>query len=219
MKRALVTFLVLVFSVCCFGQNTSATSQPQVLLSGVPKYGLLEAKAGRSFLKQMEPSFDEPANVFFGGGSVCVGAVWLRNFVGIGTSVEFADLLDNSVSVPLFAQLRHYLFSDDAQGFYAEVRAGWIFGGKKSFSTMKTFLGGYQLQGTTLRSMAGPYAEILLGFSYQRYHFFVSYNYRVINYDTKYIYYNYTPSYARNQDVVWMKTMHTVMGGVGFRLF
>ncbi len=216
MKRTLIAFLFLLVSVLGFAQTNGSQ---RVLLADKPKYGLLDVKMGRSYLKQMEPSFDEPANVFFGSGGVCVGVIWLRNFIGVGADVEFVDLLDNSISVPLFAQVRHYLLSDDAQGLYAEVRAGYVFGGKKVFSTVKSFLGGYQLQGTTVRSMAGPYGEILLGFTYQRFDFFVSYNYRVINYDTKYLYFNYTPYYATNQDVVLMKTMHTVMGGVGFRLF
>lgn len=214
MRRAFVILFLLTLSVFCFGQNTPA--QPQVLLSGVPKYGLLEAKVGRSFLKQMEPSFDEPANVFFGSGGICVGVVWLRNYIGIGADVEFADLLDNSVSVPLFAQLRHYFLSDDAQGLYAEVRGGYIFGGKKSFATVKYLSGFNPLQGTTVRSMAGPYGEALLGFSFQKFDFFVSYNYRVINYETKFMY--LTP-YVPNYDGEWKKSMHTVMGGVGFRIF
>lgn len=215
MKRLLLSLMLLLVTVVGFGQTNGSQ---HVLLADKPKYGLLEGKVGRSFLKQMEPSFDEPSNVFFGSGGVCVGVVWLRNYIGLGANIEFADLLDNSISVPLFAQLRHYILSDDAQGLYAEIRAGYILGGKKAFSTMEYYHGSYVLQGTTVRSMAGPYAEVLLGFSHQRVDFFVSYNYRVIDYDTKYIYYN-VPSYVPNNDHLWKKTMHTVMGGVGFRLF
>lgn len=218
MKRNLFALVLLTLSVFCFAQNTPAPSQSRVLLSGVPKYALIEAKAGRSFLKQMEPSFDQPSNVFYGSAGVCVGVLWNRNLIGIGTNVEYIDLLDSSVSVPLFAQLRHYVFSDNAQGFYLDVRAGWIFGGKKSFATLKYLPNSFILQGTTLRSVAGPYGEVLLGFSYQRFDFFVSYNYRIIDYDSKFIYY-YAPSSAPNYDGEWKKTMHTVMGGVGFRLF
>lgn len=215
MKRNIFTLVLLALSVYCFAQNTP--TQSRVLLSGVPKYGLIEAKTGRSFLKQMEPSFDQPSNVFFGAGGVCVGLLWKRNMIGLGTDVEYVDLLDNSVSIPLFAQLRHYVFSDDTQGLYMDVRAGWIFGGKKSFATMK-YLSNFTLQGTTLRSMAGPYGEVQLGFSYQRFDFFVSYNYRVIDYETKFVYY-YVPAYTPNYDGDWKKAMHTVMGGVGFRIF
>lgn len=213
MKRTLIALLFLLVSVLGFAQTSGSQ---RVLLADKPKYGLLDVKMGQSYLKQMEPSFDAPANVFFGSGGVCVGVVWLRNLIGIGADVEFVDLLDNSISVPLFAQLRHYILSDEAQGLYAEVRAGYVFGGKKAFSTVKYLSSSLALQGTTVRSMAGPYGEILLGFSYQRFDFFVSYNYRVVNYDTKYM---YLSPYAVNYDSSWKKTMHTVMGGVGFRLF
>ena len=212
MKRVSLSLVFLAWSICCLGQTTPNPA-PRPLFADQTKFVLLEGKMGRSFLKK-EEHFSEAARVFFGGAGVSVGLEKGRTLIGIGGSFEFFDLLDDSYAFPLYLTLRHCIGDDTRNGMFVAVKAGYILGGKTTFSST-TMVWGHELMGTTLRSMQGPYGEVLLGYSYQGFDFFVSYNYRVVNYESHYMWAPPLP----NPDTAWKKSMHTVMGGVGFRLF
>lgn len=213
MKRALLSFVMLLLSGICLGQSPGGNA-PQPLFANQPKFCLLEGKVGRSFLNA-DVNIAPRSSVFYGGGGVSVGLQMKSNLFGFGARFEMIDLLDGSYSFPLHVMLRHCLGQDTRQGWFVEVRAGYILGGNSSFSEIMP-MDSYDLTGTTTRSMKGPYGEVLLGYSYQRFGFFVSYHFRVINYETKYIYYSANQA---NCDTSWKRSMHTVMGGVEFRLF
>lgn len=212
MKRVSLSLLFLALSICCLGQ-TAPNPAPRPLLADHPKFFLMEGKLGKSFL-QKEEHFSSAVNVFYGSVGVSLGLERTKNLIGFGASFEFFDLLDGSYAVPLYLKLRHCLGEDTRNGMFIEVKAGYILGGKTTLPTT-TMVGGYELNGTIVRSMKGAYGELLLGYSYQGFDFFVSYNYRVVNYKS---YYNWAPPMP-NPDEKWKKTMHTIMGGVGFRLF
>ena len=214
MKRVAISLCLLMMTMLCHGQAVSNPAN-RSLFADHPKFGLLEGKLGRAFLTDEEPS-REAVQVFYGGAGVKVGLLKGKNLFGLGGAFEFVDLLDDSYPIPLYLMLRHTLDKDTRNGFFVEVKAGYILGGKTSFSVSKP-LSNMVLPGTTVRSMKGPYGEVLLGYSYQGFDFFLSYNYRIVNYETRYVYY-YSPNLP-NYDTAWKKAMHTVMGGVGFRLF
>ena len=213
MKRVAIFLCLLMMTMLCHGQDSPHQANPS-LFANYPKYGLLEGKVGRAFLIDEDP-FSETARVFYGGAGVNVGLLKGNNLIGLGGAFEFVDLLDDSYSIPLFLMLRHILCEDTRNGFFVEVKAGYILGGKTSFSVSKPWME-LEVPGTTVRSLKGPYGEVLLGYSYQGIDFFLSYNYRVVNYETRYVY--FYPDHP-NYDTAWKKAMHTVMGGVGFRLF
>ena len=216
MKRILIFLLLFTMVGSCFPQDASPSPKPLSLFSDKPRFALVEGKAGRSFLKTEEVD-GSAANVFFGSVGLNYGIAFEKSLFGIGFGAEYVDLIDNAFSFPLYVMFRQYLGEDSRNGWFMAVKAGWIVGGKKSFSTFKEVDGFQPLTGNTVRSMNGPYGEVLFGYSVQRFDIFVSYHYREIHYDTKYIYY-YNP-FLPNCDVAWRRSMHTVMGGVGFRLF
>ena len=213
MKKNLFYAFLLLLPLACFGQGGAPTAFSS-LLANKPRFALIDARVGKSFLKTEETD-EDMANVFFGGACLSYGVTMNSSLWGIGGGFEYADLVDNSFSFPLFLMYRQYLGADTQKSFFMSVKAGWIFGGKTSFSTFKDVVGFPQLTGNTQRSMNGPYGEFVIGYSYQRFDFFVSYNYRMIHYDTKYI---YLSPYLPNYDESWRRHMHTVVGGIGFRL-
>lgn len=216
MKKAFVVLFAMLFSFASIAQTSeNPSSTKRGLFSGRDKYGWVEAKLGRAFLRAGEVT-GEDAQVFYGGAGLGVGVVLNKTMLGIGGAFECVDLMDKSYSFPLFVELRHYIGRDSSRGFLLGVKGGWILGGKKAFSTVKPIGEEEELVGTTTRSMQGPYGEAMVGFHYRQFDFFVAYNYRVVKYDTNYVYgTNAMPNY----DESWKRSMHVVMGGVSFRFF
>jgi len=214
MKKAFVVLFVMVFSFACIAQtpeNTSSTKKG--LFSGRDKYGWVEAKLGRAFLQAGEGQ-GEAAQVFYGGAGLGVGVVLNNTMLGVGGAFECVDLIDKSYSFPLFVELRHCVPFKSSHGFLVGAKGGWILGGDRSFPTEMT-LGEQVLMGTTVRSMKGPYVEAMLGYRFLQFDFFVSYNYRVVKYQTSY----YDNQTNATFDDPWKKNLHVVMGGLSFRIF
>lgn len=214
MKRVALSLCLLMVSLLSLGQSSPEKAAPRPLFADKPKFGLLEAKVGRSFLRK-EEHFTESAQVFFGGVGLGAGLLSGNTLIGIGGTFEYIDMLDDSYSFPLYVLLRHGFGENTRNGFYVAAKAGYILGGERTFSVSYYYAGSYW-PGTCVRSMRGPYGEVQLGYCYRGYDFFVSYNYRVINYETQYV---YNSPIMPSMDSEWKKAMHTVMGGVGFRLF
>ena len=215
MKKAFVVLFVMAMSLIAVAQTPeNHSSSSQSLFVGREKYVLVEAKLGRAFVQGGEETGDG-AHVFYGGAGAGFGFVLNNTRVGIGGAFECVDLLDKSYSFPLFLELRHYIGRDSSRGFLIGAKGGWILGGKRSFSTVKPY-GEEELLGTTTRSLQGPYVEAIIGYHFREFDFFVAYNYRVVNYDTNYI---YSSNAYYNFDESWKKNLHVIMGGVSYRLF
>ena len=204
MKKAFVILFAMAMSLVSVAQTTETTSTPQKgLFSGREKYGWIEGKLGRAFT-QMGETTSEGTHVFYGGAGIGVGVVMNKTKVGIGAAFECVDLLDKSFSFPLFVELRQYFGKNPSSRFFLGAKGGWILGGKKSFLIQKD-----EEEGIAVRSMQGPYGEVMVGYQFQRFDFFVSYNYRAVQYNTNY------PSSNES----WKRSVHVVMGGLSFRVF
>ena len=214
MKRALFSLCLLLLSMICLAQNDPKPAF-RPLFADQPRFVLVEGRSGRSFLKT-EDVEGTGANVFFGGAEVDYGVALKSSLLGVGASFEYFDLIDNASCVPLYFFFRQYDGTDSRNGLFVGVKAGYSLGGNKSFSTIKELAGFQPLSGTTQRSLNGPFGEVQFEYSVQRFDIFIAYQFRVIHYDTKYIYVN---PWVPNYDVSWKRSVHTVMGGVGFRLF
>jgi len=217
MKKALVVLFLLAATLAGIAQTTESQPEPNKgLFSGRDKYLNIEAKLGRAFLQAGEETGDA-ANVFYGGAGLGFGVVMNKTKLGIGGAFECVDLksLDGKFfSFPLFVELRHSFGRDPSRGFLIGAKGGWILGGKKSFSTVKQIGEDEELVGTLTCSLQGPYGEVMLGYHFRQFDFFVAYNYRVVKYDTNYGFNN-----AADYNESWKKNLHVVMGGVSFRLF
>ena len=213
MKKLFVIVFVLTISVVGIAQTTQSHSG-HGLLAGRQKYGLVEGKLGRAFMPSGE-GIGGDANVFYGGAGISVGVVLKNNLLGVGGAFECVDLMDRSYSFPIFLEFKHYFADDVSHGFFVGAKGGWILGGEKSFSTVKPY-GEEELLGTTNRSLKGPYGEVMVGYRFRGLDFFVSYNYRVVKYNTSFLYNQNT---IPNLDESWKKNMHVVMGGFCLRLF
>ena len=209
MKKLFAVLFALAISVIGIAQTPQSHSG-QGLFAGRQKYGLVEGKLGRAFMPTGEGTGGD-ANVFYGGAGISIGIVLKNNLLGIGGAFECVDLMDKSYSFPLFVEFKHYFADDVSRGVFVGAKGGWILGGQKSFSTVKP-LENQELLGSTTRSMKGPFGEVMVGYRFGSFDFFVSYNYRVVNYKTSYF---DNPLY----DESWKKNMHVVMGGLCLRLF
>ena len=220
MKKALVVLFLLAATLVGVAQTTESQPEPyKGLFSGRDKYLNIEAKLGRAFL-QAGGETGDVASVFFGGAGLGFGVVMNKTKLGIGGAFECVDekpvaqLYDKFFSFPLFVELRHSFGRDPSRGFLIGAKGGWILGGKKSFSTVKQIGEDEELVGTLTCSLQGPYGEVMLGYHFRQFDFFVAYNYRVVKYDTNYGFNN-----AADYNESWKKNMHVVTGGVSFRLF
>ena len=213
MKKLFAVLFTLAISIVGIAQTTQSHSG-QGLFAGRQKYGLVEGKVGRAFLPSGEGTSDG-ANVFYGGVGISVGIVLKNNLFGIGGAFECVDLMDKSYSFPIFVELRHYFAEDVSRGFFVGAKGGWILGREKSFSTVKEYEE-EELLGTTKRSLKGPYGEAMVGYRFRGFDFFVSYNYRVVKYNTSFLYNQNT---ITTLDESWKKNMHVIMGGFCLRLF
>lgn len=204
MKKAFVVLLFVAMSIAGVAQTTEEQpGQKRGLFSGREKYGWIEGKLGRAFTQMGEESA-EGTQVFYGGAGLGVGVAMNNTRFGIGAAFECVDLLDKSYSFPLFVELRQYFGKNPSSRFFVGAKGGWILGGRKSFLIQKE-----EEEGIAVRSMQGPYGEVMAGYQFQRFDFFVSYNYRAVQYNTNY------PSSNES----WKRNMHVVMGGLSFRIF
>lgn len=216
MKKLFAVVFALAISLVGIAQTTQDHStQRQGLFADRQKYGLVEGKVGRAFMPSGEEAGGN-ANVFYGGAGISVGIVLKNNLLGIGGAFECVDLMDRSYSFPIFVEFKHYFADDVSRGIFVGAKGGWILGGERSFSTIKEY-GEEELLGTTKRSLKGPYGEVMAGYRFHRIDFFVSYNFRVVKYNTSFLYNN--PNAIPNLDESWKKNMHVVMGGLCLRLF
>ncbi len=215
MKKLFAIVFVLAVSLVGIAQTTQSQSgQRQGLFANSQKYGLVEGKVGRAFMPSSEEAGGN-ANVFYGGAGISVGVVLKNNLLGIGGAFECVDLMDKSYSFPVFVEFKHYFADDVSRGFFVGSKGGWILGGERSFSTVKEY-GEEELLGTTKRSMKGPYVEAMAGYRFRGFDVFVSYNYRVVKYNTSF---PYNQNAIPDLDESWKKNIHVVMGGLCIRLF
>lgn len=211
-----VTLTVGLLMAVLFVQAQESGVTKQGFLSDKTKKLIVEAKIGRSFLGDTEINEIGKVDVFFGGANLAYGAMLGNNFVGIGGGVEYVDMMENgSFDFPVYVDARHYFSKEAGKGFFMDVKAGYILGGKKSY------LASAQVAGSDYpcsidRSMKGFYGELALGYCIRDFGLFASYNYRPIKYDLTLTPYGVTyvaplSSFAR--------TMHTVMVGISVMLF
>lgn len=213
-KRAILLVGLLFLGCCVYAQNEIPSSKG--LLTGKPKKLLVELKAGQGFLGNMAGEEDGKARVFYGGGLVSYGVVLRTAFLGLGAGVEYVDMLEGSLDFPVIMTLRYYLSKEVGKGFFVGATAGYIFGGAKSMLTVVNTSYG-EINGTVNRSMKGPYGEVIAGYCLSGVNLSVSYNYRVIGYETVlYPTGNMVYEVANSSS---SRVMHTVMFGVSFMLF
>lgn len=207
----LVGFLIL--SYCAQAQDE--VSSRKGLLAGRSTKLLVELKAGQGFLGNMTGEENSEARVFYGGGIVSYGMVFRKNYLGLGAGVEYIDMMEGSMDYPVVATFRHYFSKEFGKGFFAGGTAGYIFGGKKAIPVLVDTEDG-EVEGSVNRSMKGPYGEVMAGYCLPGISLSVSYNYRVIGYET--VLYpdgnSFGVAYSSSSRV-----MHTVMFGISFMLF
>lgn len=212
-KRIVLILAMMFASVCMKAQNEAPAHKG--LLSDYPKKLIVELKAGQGFLGDRVGEEGTETKVFACGGGLSYGVLLRNNFVGLGASYEYVDMLQGSHNFPVYLNLQHYLSKEAGKGFFVGAKVGYILGGKTSIPILK-YVSGQEVNGTADRSMKGPYGELSAGYAYRGINFFASYNYRVINYETT-IYPNnmyFGVPYSTSSRV-----MHTLMFGFYFVLF
>ena len=200
-------------SVCMKAQNEASAHKG--LLADYPKNLIVELKAGQGFLGDRVGEEGTEAKVFAAGGGLSYGVLLRNNFVGLGASYEYVDMLQGSNSFPVYLNLQHYLSKEVGKGFFIGAKVGYILGGKTSIAILK-YVSGHEVNGTIDRSMRGPYGELSAGYAFHGINLFASYNYRVINYETT-LYPN--NMYHSVPHPTSSRIMHTVMFGFSFMLF
>lgn len=211
-----VILLIGLLAAALFAQAQESGATKQGLLSDKPKKLVVDAKIGRSFLGNTEINEIGKVDVFFGGANLAYGALLRNNFLGIGGGVEYVDMLDNgSFDFPIYVDVRHYFSKEANKGFSVGAKAGYVFGGKKSYLA-STRISGDEIPCSIDRSMGGLFGELAVGYCFMGVNLFVSYNYRSINYGVTMI-----PIGLVNESPLssFTRTMHTVMAGVSFMLF
>ena len=198
-------------------QGIAQTNDPSVVLANKPRELSVGLKAGKSFFNITEQQSDEKTDVFYGAVTLNYGICQKdRFYYGIGVDVEYLDMIDAKVSVPLYAQARTFILGDKTQGLFMDAKVGYTFGGKQSFpmeekdTTTDTSI----TIGKTERSLIGLYMEIGVGYRIQKMDFYAAYDYRVAHYNVDY-YYN-DNNHVDHSDV---KPIHTVMFGVRYVIF
>ena len=213
MKRISLVLALLAL----MAQGIAQTDNPSVVLANKPRELSVGLKAGKSLFDAMEQQSGDVTDVFYGAVTlnygICQGN---RFYYGIGVDVEYLDMIDAKVSVPLYAQARSFILGDKTQGLFMDAKVGYIFGGKQSFPIeMKDTTTDTSITiGKTERSLTGLYMEIGVGYRIQKMDFYVAYDYRVAHYNIDY-YFN-DNSHVDHSDV---KPIHTVMFGVRYVIF
>lgn len=198
-------------------QGIAQTSDPSMVLANKPRELSVGVKVGKSFFTNPELQGGKDGNVFYGALSLNYGICHKdRFYYGLGADVEFMDMIDAKISVPLYAQLRAFIVGDKTQGFFVDAKVGYTFGGKQSFplEEMDPTTELPYTVGATERSLSGLYMEVGLGYRIQKIDIFVAYDYRVAHYTTDYYVNNW--NHVDNTEV---KPVHTVMAGLRYVIF
>lgn len=213
-NKRVILILAMMFAVIGV-KAQNETPAKKGLLADYPKKLIVELKAGQGFLGDRVGEEGTESKVFVGGGGLSYGVLLRNNFVGLGASYEYVDMLQGSNSFPIYLNLQHYLSKEVGKGFFIGAKVGYILGGKTSMPILM-YASGHEVNGNIDRSMKGPYGELSAGYAYRDVNFFVSYNYRVINYETTSFPYG---AYQYSLHSTSSRVMHTVMFGFSFMLF
>ena len=206
------TLLLVGLLLACFSlQAQDNVSYKNGFLANKPKKMLIDLKAGRGFLSSTESEDD--ARVFYGGGNVSFGLLLNGSFVGLGAGGEYVDMKEGSFDFPVFVNYQYYFSRETGKGFFAGAKLGYIFGGKKSIP-IQTTVHEEVIDGAIERSMKGLYGEVDAGYCFSGFNLFVSYNYRVIGYETIWAANNFGLTNS-----TYSRTMHMVMVGISFMVF
>ena len=215
-KRVLKQFVLVaaLLLMGCYAQAQNETSPKTGRLANRSKKLNIELKAGRGFLS--ETPTEESARLFYGGGSASFGLMLGKNLVGLGAGAEYYSLMEGSFDFPVFATFQHYFTKDYEKGFFIGAKLGYMFAGKKSIPTVEVMPSGDPVNATRERSMKGLYWDVQAGYRFSNLNLFVSYNYRVIGYETTLYPENALMGIPYN---TYTRTMHTIMAGISFLLF
>ena len=216
-KHVLKQFVLAValLLMCCFAQAQNESSKTS-RFSNRPKKLNIELKAGRGFLSATEGEAGSDARVFYGGGSMSYGLLLGNNYVGLGAGAEYYSLMEGSFDFPVFVNFQHYFSRDYEKGFFVGAKLGYMFAGKKSIPTVEEMPSGDLVNATRERSMRGLYWDVAAGYRFSNLTLFVSYNYRVIGYETT-LYPEDAPTGIPYN--TYSRIMHTIMAGISFTLF
>lgn len=215
-KRVLKQFVLVaaLLLMGCYAQAQNETSPKTGRLANRSKKLNIELKAGRGFLS--ETPTEESARLFYGGGSASFGVMLGKNLVGLGAGAEYYSLMEGSFDFPVFVTFQHYFTKDYEKGFFIGAKLGYMFAGKKSIPTVEVMPSGDPVNATRERSMKGLYWDVQAGYRFSNLNLFVSYNYRVIGYETTLYPENALMGIPYN---TYTRTMHTIMAGISFLLF
>lgn len=214
-KRVLKQFVLVAVLLLmgCFAQAQNDASSKNSWFANKSKKLNIELKAGRGFLS--ETPTEASARLFYGGGSMSFGLMLGKNFVGLGAGAEYYSLMEGSFDFPVFLSFQHYFSKDYEKGFFIGAKLGYMFAGKKSIPTIE-YVGDEPFNAIRERSMKGLYWDVEAGYRFSNLNLFVSYNYRIIGYETL-LYRDESPiPYTYN---TYTRTMHTIMAGISFMLF
>ena len=215
-KRVLKQFVLVaaLLLMGCYAHAQNEASPKTGRLANRSKKLNIELKAGRGFLS--ETPTEESARLFYGGGSASFGLMLGKNLVGLGAGAEYYSLMEGSFDFPVFATFQHYFTKDYEKGFFIGAKLGYMFAGKKSIPTVEVMPSGDPVNATRERSMKGLYWDVQAGYRFSNLNLFVSYNYRVIGYETTLYPENALMGIPYN---TYTRTMHTIMAGISFLLF
>ena len=215
-KRVLKQFVLVaaLLLMGCYAQAQNEASPKTGKLANRSKKLNIELKAGRGFLS--ETPTEESARLFYGGGSASFGLMLGKNLVGLGAGAEYYSLMEGSFDFPVFVTFQHYFTKDYEKGFFIGAKLGYMFAGKKSIPTVEVMPSGDPVNATRERSMKGLYWDVQAGYRFSNLNLFVSYNYRVIGYETTLYPENALMGIPYN---TYTRTMHTIMAGISFLLF
>ena len=213
MKR--ISLLLALFAL--MAQGLAQTNDASMVLANKPREMSVGLKVGKSFFANPELQGGANTNVFFGAITLNYGICHKdRYYFGIGADVEYLDMVEAKVSVPVYGHVRTFIIGNRTQGFFVDAKVGYTFGGKQSFpleekdTTNDTSI----TVGKTERSLTGLYMEIGVGYRIQKMDFYAAYDYRVAHYNVDY-YFN-DNNHVDHSDV---KPIHTVMFGVRYVIF
>lgn len=213
MKR--ISFLFALFAMMV--QGLAQTNDASMVLANKPRELSVGLKVGKSFFTNPELQGGQKTNVFYGAFTLNYGICHKdRYYFGIGADVEYVDMVDAKISVPLYGHVRTFIVGNRTQGFFVDAKVGYTFGGKQSFplEELDTNTNLAYAVGTTERSLSGLYMEAGIGYRIQKIDFFVAYNYRVAHYTTDYFNEN-----LNHVDHTEVKPVHTVMAGLRYVIF
>ena len=213
MKR--ISLLLALFAL--MAQGLAQTNDASMVLANKPRELSVGLKVGKSFFANPELQGGANTNVFFGAITLNYGICHKdRYYFGIGADVEYLDMVEAKISVPLYGHVRTFIIGNRTQGFFVDAKVGYTFGGKQSFpleemdpTTELTYP-----VGTTERSLSGLYMEAGIGYRIQKIDLFVAYDYRVAHYTTDYFVEN-----LNHVDHTEVKPVHTVMAGLRYVIF